>query len=179
MLPTMPMRTNEGDKKWDRNKQQRKHTKSYKMWARCVGFDSISLQMCSRCMRCVCMCLWSCMPLSLCVCVRCIRLNWIDKQGCHFNVKLIVWLFLLISFRTFVHFTHITIKLLRNRGAHSLHIIYRTNCTIYETTDLHILLSHRNRIKYKTNTHFTTFWLAIYLSEEENTRCSFHQILFI
>lgn len=57
--------------------------------------------------------------------------------------------------------------------------ISNTKTTTVRNDDLPILLSLRNRIKYKTNTHFTTFWLAIYLSEKENTRCSFHHILFI
>lgn len=130
-------------------------------------FFSLSLLVFSSC-ACVCCMQWAS--------VRALMVR--DKQGCHFNVKLIVWLF----FTCFIFTIHTQ---QREQAAHA-HICIRTQYMFHtrkkptvRNDDLPILLSLRNRIKYKTNTHFTTFWLAIYLSEKENTRCSFHHILFI
>lgn len=165
-----------------------------------------------------CMCIALFVFVLVHVCVRVCECSFMvrDKQGCHFNVKVIVWLFVFFlphihiypSVRTYTRkhiyidatvlilahthpYTRITAKLLKHRHITYKYIrmVYRIYVYIYyiyptrkptvRNDDSPILLSLRNRIKYKTNTHFTTFWLAIYLSEKENTRCSFHHILFI
>lgn len=125
-----------------------------------------------------------CAKSVVCVCMYIRMLTIRDKQGCHFNVSSthrVTFLFLL-HIPTLAHIhghTHITINHSNIGSLAHIRNIHKKAEIVRNDVDSPILLSHRNRIKYKTNTHFTTFWLAIYLSEEENTRCSFHHILFI